>query len=180
MKLTVSQIIWLTRSTSASNKRIRLKRLACDNPAITTAMIPDTPKRLATKYDTIGNDNSNKRAPVTSATSIFSRKAMTPRFNKAKNSPTNIPPIIAQNRLKLAVSKEKAPVVKAVTANWKEIKPLASFKSPSIVKMDSTRFGNLNRFAIDKNATASVGASAAPKAKLAAKGTSTGNNLPVT
>ena len=41
--------------------------------------------------------------------------------------------------------------------------------------MVSNRFGKAKRFDNTKKATASVGASAAPRAKLAERGTSTGN-----
>ncbi len=63
---------------------------------------------------------------------------------------------------------ENVPVMAAARANWNETMPDASLSRSSPFKMLACRSGISTSFASEETATASVGPSAAPRAKAAA------------
>ena len=81
-----------------------------------------------------------------------------------------MPPKKLTKNAPVAEISEKVPVVSAAMENWNETTPDASLISDSPESKIDWRRLRLTRFESEATATASVGPSAAPRAKAAASG----------
>ena len=140
------------------------------SPATTTAMMPLTWKAWAAKYTMSGVNTSNSTWNVVFSTPM-SRALRTIQLAARPNAaPNSSPPTNSTRKFTEASMRLKVPVMQAASANWNDTMPDASLSSSSPLSRLFCRSGMSICFDSEDTATASVGPSAAPRAKAAASG----------
>ena len=141
-----------------------------NNAAATTAKMPLTAKCSAVRYAKNGMTTSNSRNTVGVSRPSARTRPSTNITIAASTRPTTTPPTKSNRKVAVALNNENVPVTAAAMANSNATTPDASLNKASPESNDFWRSVSLTSLPMAATAAASVGPSAAPSAKAAARG----------
>ena len=132
--------------------------------------MPETLTCSAVRNTANGVSTSSSTWNVVSSSPRLRTRDTRNASSAASTRPKAMPPKKLTKNAPVAEISEKVPVVSAAIENWNETTPEASLMSDSPESRIDWRRLRLTRFESEATATASVGPSAAPRAKAAASG----------